>query len=363
MGAAKIWARLFGMGVWWGADGMIAAAQVSPPHGPAGVGVLAHPKPGGKIPHDRNRPYRGRPATLARAGLYRPTYAWMKSDARAAPNCWLAPMATWKSNAHAAAGLTFIRAPLSALFLSADERLRKRALMLLLKDRLRTEGEKSYIVNDAGIVVGFGDAAYHVKEIPSKLARDTIRAKHYSKTIVNNSYVNLGVFWRGDFVGCLQFGYAMNPNSGRRVVAGTENRQYLELNRMWVTDAVPGNGESMAIAYAIRFVRARYPGVQWIQSFADERCGRWGVVYQAANFQYLGFHLTDFWLIDGEWYHDLLVTAHKKGGGCGHFLRENLHRAERRRFRQFRYIRFLDRSARKRLLKPIVAAYPKPEAL
>lgn len=232
---------------------------------------------------------------------------------------------------------------------------------MLLKDRLRTEGEKNYITDDKGVVVGFGDAAYHVREIPSKLARETIRANHYSKTIVNNSYVNLGVYWRGDFVGCLQFGYAMNPNSGRSVVAGTENRQYLELNRMWVADAVPANGESMAIAYAIRFIRARYPGVQWIQSFADERCGRWGVVYQAANFQYLGFHLTDFWLLDGEWYHDLLVTAHKKGGGRGCFLHENLHRAERRRFRQFRYIRFLDRGARKRLLKPIVPDYPKPE--
>jgi adenine modification enzyme len=288
----------------------------------------------------------------------------MKSDVRGAAKCLPAHVAaTWKSNARAVTGLTFVRAPLSALLLSAGERPYKRALMLLLlKDRLRAEGQKNYITDDKGVVIGFGDEAYHVKEIPSKLARETIRANHYSKTIVNNSYVNLGVYWRGVFVGCLQFGYAMNPNSGRRVVAGTENRQYLELNRMWVADVVPANGESMAIAYAIRFIRARYPGVQWIQSFADERCGRWGVVYQAANFQYLGHHLTDFWLLDGEWYHDLLVTAHKKGGGRGHFLRENLHRAERRRFRQFRYIRFLDRAARKRLLKPIVPDYPKPEA-
>lgn len=281
---------------------------------------------------------------------------------RVAPKCWPAPaVATWKSNARGAVGLIIIRAPLSAFHSSASERLRKRALMLL-ENRLRAEGAKGYIAEESGAVVGFGDAAYCVREIPSKLARETIRANHYSGTIVNNSYVNLGVYWRGDFVGCLQFGYAMNPNSGRRVVSGTGNMEYLELNRMWVSETVPVNGESMAIAYAIRFIRSRYPVVQWIQSFADERCGRWGVVYQAANFLYCGEHMTDFYRLDGVWYHKICMTAHgKKAGSRGKYLKDNLHRAERHRFRQFRYIRPLHHSVRRRLALAVLP-YPKPEA-
>lgn len=227
--------------------------------------------------------------------------------------------------------------------------------------RLSAVGTRGYLYDqqDNRKVIGFGDAEFRVATIPRTMAADIIVRHHYSGRIVQNSYIHLGVYLRGKLLGALQFGYAMNPASGKSVVAGTGNREYLELNRMWLSDDVPRNGESMAISYATKYIKAAYPDVQWIQSFADERCGCWGVVYQACNFVYCGFHLTTFYRLDGEWYHDLLVTAHKKGGGRGVFLRANLHRAEKHRFRQFRYVLFLRQAARKRLLKK-VQPYPKP---
>ncbi|MFL7904690.1 hypothetical protein ACJ41P_26420 [Azospirillum argentinense] len=227
--------------------------------------------------------------------------------------------------------------------------------------RLSSVGDRGYIFHeqDSRRVVGFGDAEFRVAEIPRSTAVDIIVRHHYSGRIVQNSYIHLGVFLRGELVGALQFGYAMNPASGKSVVAGTGNREYLELNRMWLSDEVPRNGESMAISYATKFIKAVYPSVQWIQSFADERCGCWGVVYQACNFVYCGFHLTNFYHLDGVWYHEMLLTAHKKGGTRGAFLRANLDRAARHRFRQFRYILFLKASARKRLLRKVFP-YPKP---
>jgi hypothetical protein len=226
-------------------------------------------------------------------------------------------------------------------------------------DGLRTVGDKRYLEQD-GEIVGFGDAAFQVRAIPRKQAIDTIREHHYSRSIVNNAYVHLGVFWNDEYQGALQFGYALNPARAGRIVAGTGNREYLELNRMWVSDTVPRNGESKAIAYAIRYIRRAYPQVGWIQSFADERCGRYGVVYQACNFLYVGSHLTDFYELDGQFYHKLLLTAHKKSGGRGRYLRENLSRAVRRRFRQFRYLHFLHPPARRRLLLT-PQPYPKPD--
>ncbi len=225
--------------------------------------------------------------------------------------------------------------------------------------RLSAVGARGYSHDEAGRVVGFGDAEFRIAEIPRATAADIIIRHHYSGRIVQNSYIHLGVFLRGELVGALQFGYAMNPSSGKSVVAGTGNRDYLELNRMWLSDAVPRNGESMAISYATKYIKARFPAVQWIQSFADERCGCWGVVYQACNFVYCGFHFTDFYQLDGEWFHEMLLTAHKKMGTRGARLRENLHRATKHRFRQFRYVLFLKQSARKRLLRK-TAAYPKP---
>lgn len=208
-------------------------------------------------------------------------------------------------------------------------------------------------------LAGFGSRQFSVAQIPRKQACEIIVANHYSRRIVQNSYIHLGVFLSGELVGVLQFGYALNPARADKVVAGTVVGEYLELNRMWLDDKAPRNSESRALSYAIKFIKKACPTVAWIQSFADERCGCWGVVYQAANFLYCGHHWTSFYILDGEVYHELLLTAHKKGGARGAYLRENIDRAEQHRLRQFRYVLFIKRSWRARLrLSPM--PYPKP---
>src|SRR3546814_261925 len=135
--------------------------------------------------------------------------------------------------------------------------------------------------------------------------------------------------------------------------------EYLELNRMWLSDEAPRNSESRAISYAIKYIKRACPKVKWIQSFADERCGCLGVVYQASNFLFVGSHITRFFELDGQTYHEMLLTAHRKGGQRGQHLRANLHRATGRSLRQFRYIYFVKRASQRdpRMLpKP----YPTP---
>ena len=209
-------------------------------------------------------------------------------------------------------------------------------------------------------VAGFGCRAFYVAAIPSRLARQVIIERHYSGRIVNNSYVHLGVFIGGEMLGVLQFGYMLTPRAMEKIVAGTAVEEYLELNRMWLDDRAARNSESRALSYAFSYIRRACPRVKWVQSFADERCGV-GVVYQAAGFDYIGHHWTCFYELDGETYHEMLLTAHQKGGGRGVYLRENLHRATRRKLRQFRYIRFLKPRARKYLKMPI-QPFPKPGA-
>jgi hypothetical protein len=64
----------------------------------------------------------------------------------------------------------------------------------------------------------------------------------------------------------------MNPASQASVVKDTEIDEYLELNRMWLSDEAPKNSESKAISYSIKYIKRKYPKIKWIQSFADERC-------------------------------------------------------------------------------------------
>lgn len=200
---------------------------------------------------------------------------------------------------------------------------------------------------------------FYIKEIERDLANDLIVKNHYSKKFYSASYIHLGVFVSDNIAGVLQFGYAMNPASQEGVVSGTGIDEYLELNRMWLSDKLPRNCESAAISFSIKYIKRKYPKIQWIQSFADERCGKFGIVYQAANFHYIGEHTSIFWELDGVWYHNILATAKRgKQGNAGNYLRANINKATPHELRQFRYIYFIKRGAKKRL-KLKIQPYPK----
>jgi hypothetical protein len=201
-------------------------------------------------------------------------------------------------------------------------------------------------------VIGFGTDALRVRVMEKHEANEIIRANHYSKKTATDAVTRLclGVWINGANVGCLQFGYAMNPQSMASIVEGTKLNGYLELNRMWLNDGALKNTESAAISYAIKVIKRRMPAVEWIQSFADERCGRLGVVYQAANFKYYGNHISKWWVFNGEWIHNSIVTngsRKAKGRLESAGIHEN---AETVELRQYRYIYWLQPRARKRCL-------------
>lgn len=205
-----------------------------------------------------------------------------------------------------------------------------------------------------------------VKAIPKQDAERVISAGHYSGSCVWSSSVHLGIFMRDELIGALQLGPAMNPRSGAKIVQDAAPESWLELNRLWISDAKPANCASRAIAGAIKFVRRTRPYVEWIQSFADSRCGKLGAVYQAANFVYCGFHSSTFYRLDGEWFHKSLLGRaeyDKRGWWSGPKaarLRDGRERATSHIFRQYRYLYFVKQKARQRLLLPILP-YPKPE--
>lgn len=201
-------------------------------------------------------------------------------------------------------------------------------------------------------IIGFGSDDWHVKEIDRKLANDLIVKNHYSKKFYNATYIHLGVFIHGELLGVLQYGYAMNPASCGSVVEGTQIDQYLELNRMWLDDKAKRNSETMAIGYSLRYIRSKFPKIKWIQSFADERCGCFGIVYQAASFSFYGEHTSSFWSLDGETFHNSIMTS-EKAGPRGYKLlndQKNKDRVEKHTLRQFRYIKFIDKRWKKRCL-------------
>lgn len=209
-------------------------------------------------------------------------------------------------------------------------------------------------------IIGFGSKEFNIKEIEREKANKIIIANHYSKKIYNATYIHLGVWLNVELVGILQFGYAMNPASCSSVVEGTALDEYLELNRMWLDDKAPRNSESMAISYAVRYIRSKFSKIKWIQSFADERCGCFGIVYQAANFEYYGEHTATFWTVDNEIYHNSLMTRNPKLSKSAAYLQHHKERAVSSELRQFRYIYWIDKRWKPKILlkqKPFLKHY------
>ena len=123
-----------------------------------------------------------------------------------------------------------------------------------------------------------------VKVISSSDANRIVRALHYSGKVVNNSQIHLGVFLRDKCGGAMQFGPSLDKRKMLGLVRGTLWNEFLELNRMAFADWLPRNGESRCIGYAMRFIRAHYPWIKWVVSFADAtQCGD-GTIYRASGF-------------------------------------------------------------------------------
>jgi hypothetical protein len=214
-------------------------------------------------------------------------------------------------------------------------------------------------------IIGFGCEEFYVKEIPKNVSKEIIIKNHYSHKVCNDAttHIHLGCFINGDLLGCLQFGYAMNPQSMSSVVANTQLNEYKELNRMWFDDKAERNTESKAISYAIRYIRSKFKVVKWIQSFADERCGGLGIVYQAANFKFYGEHISIFWEFENEIYHNSRITNGKRNKKSELEKSGFYETAIKTELRQFRYIYFINQKSIKDCLlkeKPYPKHYNKP---
>lgn len=213
-------------------------------------------------------------------------------------------------------------------------------------------------------IIGFGSDDWHIKEIERNLANKIIVQNHYSKKFYNATYIHLGVFIGGELLGVLQYGYAMNPASCASVVEGTQMDEYLELNRMWLDDKAERNSESKAISYSLRYIRSKMPKIKWIQSFADERCGCFGIVYQACSFAFYGEHSSEFWESeDGEVFHNSMITDSRMKGQPAYekaVKAKKEGKLKKHKLRQFRYIFFIDKRWKKKCLlkeKPYLKYY------
>lgn len=144
-------------------------------------------------------------------------------------------------------------------------------------------------------------------------AKEMIEYGHYSHSFqIYFGKINIGVYKEGRLIGVASFGNLMNTKDYKKFSDDFCENSVIELNRMWVSDELGKNAETLLLANAVKILKSLRPEIKLIQSFSDGRLGC-GIVYQAANFKYYGYHESIFAedLTDGKVYHKMTLNNFK----------------------------------------------------
>lgn len=84
--------------------------------------------------------------------------------------------------------------------------------------------------------------------------------------------------------------------------------EYYELNRFAMADSEPKNSESQAISLGIKWIKQYKPEIKLLVSYAGRKEGNYGYIYQATNWDYLGYFVSNgFWIVNGKEKHQITL--------------------------------------------------------
>lgn len=131
---------------------------------------------------------------------------------------------------------------------------------------------------------------------------------HYSHNMSGVQYKHLFTAkLAGILAGAAVFGQPAGPSCWKAYVPARED--LAELRRLVCVDNTPKNLESKFIAFCLRWLR-KNTGYKKIVSYADPEHGHTGVIYRAANFEYLGLTPpSKSILFEGKTYHPKSLRA------------------------------------------------------
>lgn len=208
---------------------------------------------------------------------------------------------------------------------------------------------------------------YYIDLINSSKANKMTAQYHYSGVGFKKAILNQGIYRKSDnlLVGVLQWGCSFQEGIklNRYVTDDIKKEEYLELNRFSMADSEGKNAESQAISLGIKWIKKYRPNIRLLVSYAGRKEGNYGYIYQATNWEYLGYFISNgFWFVDGEERHQVTLWKRYERHGNTKLsfydaLCEMYHDVRQTKTKQFIYIQRLDKSLH--LASPILP-YPKP---
>lgn len=153
---------------------------------------------------------------------------------------------------------------------------------------------------------------YFVAPVNSSKANKFTCYYHYSHVGFKKAKLNLGIYDINTkkLVGVQQWGCSAQEGIrlDRYVKEPITTKEYYELNRFCMADTEGKNAESQAIALGIKWIKRYQPQIRLLVSYAGRKEGNYGYIYQASNWEYLGYFVSNgFWRLDGQEVHHMTV--------------------------------------------------------
>jgi hypothetical protein len=143
-------------------------------------------------------------------------------------------------------------------------------------------------------------------------AKYAVEKWHYSRRMPLGRMSRVGVWENEKYIGCVLF--ARGANNAIGDAYGLKIIEICELVRVALTIHVTPVSRIGAIA--IKMLVKQSPGLRLIVSYADDREGHHGGIYQAMNWVYIGKGAsTKEWYHEGRWKHNREMTSGAFGGG------------------------------------------------
>tara|TARA_Y100000593_G_scaffold95015_1_gene198311 strand:- start:50191 stop:50949 length:759 start_codon:yes stop_codon:yes gene_type:complete len=165
-----------------------------------------------------------------------------------------------------------------------------------------------------------------VKSIPKNIGKKMIEKYHYSHAWTSCRYA-LGLFYETGndhaffdekeekLIGVAVYGYPVGRLAAQSISSELENKNVLELTRLFIHDGYGKNIESSFISRTFEWLKTNDKSIKALLSYADPKEGHLGGIYQATNWVYQGdkIRYCDSWLLrleeDGDWIHSRTIFA------------------------------------------------------
>jgi len=110
---------------------------------------------------------------------------------------------------------------------------------------------------------------------------------HYTKSCAKST-IAYGFYYQNQIVCVIVYGQPSGKYLASSIWEGGNEKECLELLRLFSFDWCPKNIESYCISQSIKRLKIDIPEIKVLVSYADSSAGHVGYIYQASNWIYIG---------------------------------------------------------------------------